>query len=332
MTKMFFVAALLAGLVLAACATVAPTPTPAPAKSGTLRVGFSSDADMGDVPTLMALDALTAEGYTVQPTFFSAADVEMAAIDKGDIDIGNGSVRNAWTAIAKGGNLRTIMEQISNDWLMVSTPDLKTCNDLTGKRLAFTNSASSNKAMSDAFFQTNCPSVQPQIVFIANSDARAAALLANQIDATPIELADWIHVQNQAPDKFHIMIDFAQALPNLKATGVQVNQTFAQKNPAMVKDYLTAVLTVYRNIHDHPETLKAAAIKDIKLDTADADKVTDAYLSQNLWNIDGGLTKEAIQYSIDFYSKSGSIPSGLTADQVSDLSYLSAVLTTIGKK
>src|SRR5689334_11591296 len=127
MKKLLFIAALIMGLVLAACSVLTP-PAPTPSKkSETIRVGFSSDADMGDVPTLMALDMLTTEGYTVQPTFFSAADVEMAAIDKGDIDIGNGSVRNAWGAIAKGGNLRTVMEQIANDWLMVSTPDLKTC-------------------------------------------------------------------------------------------------------------------------------------------------------------------------------------------------------------
>lgn len=334
MTKIFFVASLLCALMLAACATVAstPTPTPAPAKGGTIRVGFSSDADMGDVPTLMALDLLTAEGYTVQPTFFSAADIEMAALAKGDIDIGNGSLRNAWQAISKGGELRTIMEQIANDWLMVSTPDLKMCIDLTGKRLAFTNSSSSNKTMSDAYFQTNCPSVQPQIVFIANSDARAAALLAHQIDATPIEVADWIHVQNQAPDQFHIMIDFAKALPNLKATGVQVNQSFAQKNPDAVKDYLTAVLTVYRSIREHPETLKAAAIKFIKLDSTDADKVVDAYLKANLWDVNGGLTQDAVQYSIDFYAGAKSIPDGLTTDKVADLSYLNAVLATIGKK
>lgn len=52
---------------LTACASPAATPAP---KTGTLRVGFSTEADVSDVPSLMAHDRLRAEGYTVETNFF----------------------------------------------------------------------------------------------------------------------------------------------------------------------------------------------------------------------------------------------------------------------
>ena len=325
-------------IISSACAVmVSPTSTatgmPAvPPKSGTIRVGFPTTADMGDVPSLMAHELLSAQGYTIQSTAFASVDIEAAALAQGEIDIANGSMRTLWPAIGKGADARTIMEQVANVWLLIDKPEFQTCADLMGKRIAFTSNSSLNRALFDAYTQQHCPALKFEQLTISGSDTRAAALLAGELDATPLELADWIQLEQKAPKQFQVLVTFAQELPNLKTTGVHVRRAFAEKNALAVRDYVRAVLTVHRTIKTHPTELTNATVKFLKLDAPTAQTIAQAYLARNVWDVNGGLTREDVQYSVDFFTRTKSIPEGLTADAVADLSYLNAVLAEIGRK
>ncbi len=68
------------------------------------------------------------------------------------------------------------------------------------------------------------------------------------------------------------------------------------------------------------------------MEPAEAATTTQAYLQKNIWDVNGGLSRDAVAYSVDFFTTTGSLPVGLTADKVSDLSYLDAVLNEIGRK
>lgn len=317
-----------------ACA--APTPmAPAPTtalKSGTIRVGFSTVADAGDVPSLMAHDLLREEGYTVQTTFFSAADLEVAALAQGDVDIGNGSTRTHWAAVAKGAGIRTVMEQVALLWSILAKPEIKTCADLQGRRYAISSLGSLNAALTKAYLQQNCPGTEPEYILIASSGNRAAALLAGEIDATSLELADVLQLQDTAPGKFHTLFDFGKSLPELKSTGIHVNLEFAQTHAEMVHDYLRAVLTIHRRIRENPELLETALVKYLSLDSNAAKAIAAAYLERHVWELNGGMPPDAIPYSVAFFQNSGSLPKELDANTVADPTYLNAVLDEIGRK
>jgi NitT/TauT family transport system substrate-binding protein len=313
---------------LTACATPAATPLP---KTGTLRVGFSTEADVGDVPSLMAQDRLRAEGYTVETNFFSAADVQVAALTQGSVDIGNGSTRTAWNAVGKGAEIATIAEQAADAWSIVAVNEIKTCADLNGKRVGLTSSSSLNAALLKAYLK-NCPGTEPQILTIANSSARAAALLAGELDATPLELADSAELAEKAPTRFHTLVNFATELPQLKTTGVHVSRAFAQQHPELVRAYLKALLQVHRDIRSNPQVLSEAIARYLNMDAAAAKRLGEAYLARNIFDVNGGVTRDGIAYSVDFFTQTGSLPEGLNADKVSDLSYLEQVLQEIGRK
>lgn len=315
-------------LLLAACAN--PTPTPAP-KTGTLRVSFSTEADVSDVPTLMALERLRAEGYTVETNFFSAADVQVAALAQGSVDIGNGSTRTAWNVVGKGVEIATIAEQAADAWSIVAIPAIKTCADLHRERVALTSSSSLNAALLNAYLK-NCPGTEPQILTIANSSARAAALLAGELDATPLELADVVELDDKAPAQFHTLVNFATELPQLKTTGVHVSRAFAQQHPDLVRAYLKALLTVHRELRANPQLLADAIARHLKMDAATAKRLGDAYMARNIFDVNGGMTRDGIAYSVDFFTRTGSLPEGLTADKVADLSYLEQTLEEIGRE
>lgn len=328
----------ISALVSSACAaSVSPTGAatvkpPTPPKSGTIRIGFSSSVDMGDVPSYMAHELLTAQGYTLQVITFASADLQAAALAQGELDIANGGVRPIWIAIGKGADARTIMEQVANAWMLVAKSEYTACADLQGKRIAFTSAAALNRALFDAYVQQQCPGLKFETLLISGSESRMAALLAGELDAAPLELADWIQMQQKAPQRFNGMVDFARELPTLKTTGVYVRRAFAEQKPEAVRDYIRALLTVHRALRVDPAQLQNAAVKFLKVDPATAQTITQAYLARQMWDVNGGLTRQAVQFSIDFFTKIKSIPEGLTVEAVADLSYLDAVLAEIGRK
>ena len=60
--------------------------------------------------------------------------------------------------------------------------------------------------------------------------------------------------------------------------------------------------------------------------------VTIAHLRMAIWDPNGGLTATAVQDTIDFLTNIAALPPGLKAGDVSDLSYLNAVLDEIRRQ
>lgn len=332
--RLFF---MMLGLVLVATAcTSAVAPSAgigqAERRPENIRVGFSTAADMGDIASLIALELLAERGYKVEPVFYSGAELSVAALAKGDVQFGNGSTRTHWTAIAKSAEIVTIMEQAANAWSIVSTPETVACADLQGKRLAITSMGSLNGALLNAYIRINCPGTAPNIVLIANSESRAAALMTGAIDAAPLETSDLMRIERLAPGRFRRLVDFATSLPRLKTTGIYVNRAFATQHAEVVKEYLEAVLTVHRRIRNEPALVEAAVVKYLGMEKAEAAELAQFYMDANIWDANGGIDRESIAYSIDFFTKMDSIPPGLTEANVADLAYLNQVLDKIGRR
>lgn len=327
---------LLLSLVLISCSTQAPpTPTPqasAPSNKGEIRMGFTSEADLGDVPVLMALDLLAQQGYTITPTYFSTADVAVTALANGDMDMGTGSTRTHWAAISKGGKIRTLMEEVGIAWILLTTPAIKTCQDLDKQRLALNSAGGLSTALFNAYVQTNCPTAKPQVLYIPNSQTRLVAFAKGEADAAMLETSSVLEIERDSPGKFNRLVDFAKELPRLKTTAVYANTDFAARHPESVKDYIRTLLGVHRRIKENPDLLKAAVVNDLKFDVKTASALSDAYLSSNVWDVNGGMDQDAVAYSIDFFTKTGSLAPGLTVNSVADLSYLNGVLSEIGRK
>ena len=64
----------------------------------------------------------------------------------------------------------------------------------------------------------------------------------------------------------------------------------------------------------------------LSLDPDTAKAICDAHLQMGIWHTDGGLTAENVQYTLDFLINTGALQSGLTVQDVADLSYLKAIL------
>ncbi len=306
--------------------------TPTVPATRTIRVGFSSALDMGDLPSVMAQALLADSGITVEPLFFSSVELETVALAQGDVDIANGSNRTQWTAVAEGAQTLTIMEQVGNVWLLIAEAEIETCEALDGRAFALTSTGSLTSALTDAYLQSTCPEVEPELVFISGSENRAAALLSGDIAATPLELADWLRIESQAPGRFHVLANFAEVVPDVVVTGVHVNRDFAAQHPDRVRAYLRALLTIHRQLAAEPQGLAQAAVEHLSLSEEQAQRNAAAYLALDLWDSNGGMERDAIQKSLDFFIGIESVPEGLGPDDVADFSFLNQVLDEMGRQ
>jgi NitT/TauT family transport system substrate-binding protein len=312
---------ILAGLFLAGCQS-APTPAPKPSIS----VAYPSEPDLGDVPTLMALDLLRSQGYEVRETFFAEPPLAVEALSRGDAQFSFGSMETHWSATEKGAKIVTIMEQLRDTWVLMASNEISQCSDINGKKLAVSSPGSGSAALVRAYITKNCPGTEPELMLISGSSNRAAALLAGEVDVTPVELPDVEELLKEAPDKVHVMVTFAEDLPDVMVTGVHANLEFAEANPEVVKDFLNALLTVYKQNEADSAALVRKAAEVLKAEPAEIEPIVKTHLDFHAWPPDGGLTEARVTSTLDFYVANEDLEQGITASDVANWDYLQIAL------
>lgn len=320
-----------------AAATVAPTvaPTEMPGTK-TFSVGFTSPG-LSTAPYLAALDAMRGQGYTIDTPIIESSELLTQGVAGGQFAFGSGANNSVLAAIEAGANVKVITSRVQNEWtLYARTATIKTCADLAGKKLAIHSNGAVSTAMVKNYVQTKCPGTVPNYVVIPGSPNRVAALLADQVDASPLELGDSITIDTKAADRFSLLTSLAVDLPNLQTTSIYVNGDFAKANPGTVQALVKAVITEYRRVGGDAALLQADAEKY----TADSiDKTTVAaaaakYVELKMFPPNGGITKDNLDYTAKFFGPSGtaSVKTDFTLDQWADLSFQDAVVAELGTK
>ncbi|HZQ09881.1 MAG TPA: ABC transporter substrate-binding protein [Anaerolineae bacterium] len=342
MRRISFIPLVTICLALVACATplvtvptTVPLPAPLPttsAKSGTLRFALNGSPGVKDIPSLMALDALQAQGYTTQVITFAKSDQMTDALARGDVEIASPSANTAWTAIAKGADFRTIVGRSNMSFYLIVSPDIQSCQDLNGKTLSFANRQSVGYLIYDKYMKENCPGINPNIILVAESKNRVVSLDTHQVDGSYLDIDDWLPLNQKEPGKFHVLIDYQKAYPQIQYSTFSVYNPWAKQHPEIVKDFVRAVLTANRQVMDDPQTLINEIVKRLSLNEADAKELARAFLNLGLWDANGALTNDNLRYTMDFMVQNGAVPQGKSVQDVTDLSYLNAVLNEIGRQ
>jgi NitT/TauT family transport system substrate-binding protein len=288
-----------------------------------IRVSFTGTPDFGDLATHLAHDRLRAEGYVIEETSYSATDVAIDALARGSADIGVGSLTGAWMAAARGARLRTVMEHIANPHRLMVVPGIGDCGALDRRRLALHGEAAVGSDLIRAYLAEACPEARPVTMYLQGSENRAAALLAGTIDAAAVELGivDWL--EDQAPGRFRVLVDFAARWPSIKTTGVQVNMDFAAAHPDDVVAYVRALLAANRDLMADPGLVIAQAVR--VLGPSDRwPRVAKGHIAAGTWPIDGGLTDADVARTLAFFPNE--VLRGLSVDDVADLRFLNEAL------
>lgn len=327
--------------VSAAPASVAPTAAPSVAPSPmpgtkTFSVGFTSPG-LSTAPYLAALDAMRKDGYKIDTPIIESSELLTQGVASGQFAFGSGANNSVLAANEAGADLKVITSRVANEWtLYARTATIKSCADLGGKKLAIHSEGAVSTAMVKNYVQTKCPGTAPNYVVIPGSPNRLAALLADQIDSSPLELGDSITIDTKAKDRFSLLASLAQDLPDLQTTSIYVNGPFAKANPGTVAALVKAVITEYRRIANDAAALQADAEK-YTADSIDKTTITAAatkYVELKMFPVNGGITKDNLDYTAKFFGPSNAkaVKTDFTLDKWADLSYQDAVLAELGTK
>lgn len=320
--------------ILAACATPVSVLSPAtPPATGPkkIRVAVASTTTVRYIPSEMAYELLATQGYMIEKIVLARFDLVPEAIIRGNADFGAVSPQGSWSAAAKGAPLVSIAAQSGPTWSIVANARVRDCTDLVKYPAAFSTTTGLNQSILTDWAKKTC-NVVPQFLVVGDSKSRLMALSAGQIDVASLEIEDHLELEDAMPGKFHVVLNSALQAPDVVIATFAVARPWAAKNPEIVKDFIRAILTVHRRILDNPQLLRDEIAKRMGVDAARSQELADAYLTANVWDVNGGINPRNLQLTLDFLKETSGLPADLKTSDVADLSYLNAVLDEIGRK
>jgi len=324
----------LASALIAACSPQAPKVAP-PAgtqRSGTLRLSLLGATSVADVPSLMALAALEQQGYKTEAIHFAKSSLILPALLKGDLELSGANSTLVGAAIEEGADIRVIVGKVQVRYMLAAKADIAHCRDLDGRSVVFSTRQSVGYLMFEQYVQQHCPGIAPEIVLIAGSENRLAALQTEEVDAAYLGVDEWQLLQETGPDKFGLLIDFPREFPQVQLSMYSVRRDWAEANPDMVKDFVRALLEANRSVLRDRQLLVDAIVKYVEVEPDMAENLAQEYLTSQFWDPNGQITADNIQATLDLLRAGDMLATDLTVEQFADLSYLNAVLGEIGRQ
>jgi ABC-type nitrate/sulfonate/bicarbonate transport system substrate-binding protein len=320
--------------MLAACSCRAPTVAPGVAveRSGTMRLSVLGAASVADVPSLMALEALEKQGYQTEAIHFAKSSLILPALLNGDLELSAANSTLVGAAIQEGAGVGVIVGKVRVRYVLAARAGIEHCRDLDGKSVVFSTRQSVGYVMFEQFVQRHCPGMTPEIVLISGSENRVVALQTEEVDAAYLGIDEWKQLQETAPGRFGLLIDFPSEFPEIQLSMYSVRREWAKENPQMVKDFVGALLEANRSVLQDRQLLVDAIVKYVEVEPDMAENLAQEYLSSQFWDPNGQITAGNIQATLDFLRAGDMLSSDLTVEQFADLSYLNAVLDEIGRQ
>jgi ABC-type nitrate/sulfonate/bicarbonate transport system substrate-binding protein len=286
-----------------------------------------------NVPMLVGLRLLERDGIKVTVKDLRSPEAAMLAIIEGQGQIGTGFAP-FYPAVEKGAPVKAVMELSRPEFVVMAKKDIANVKALNGVRLASHSPKATVQSLLE-FSLKSQPDVKPNVVFIPEgSPARAEALLRGAVDAAAFDLTAAQVVEERAPGKFHILIDFTGQ--PVSSSSLVVNAEFAKKKPEVVQKVVRRMLESYRQGVRDPKFWvreRGAALKEV--DDAKLESQLKALVK--IFDINGGLDRMrgpgAIE-NLSFQVATGNLTGPLgkwKPEAFFDVAPLEAVLKEMGR-
>lgn len=294
-----------------------------------IKLGHPSSISLYDMPAVMTRERLNSNGWNVQSVEFTRTDLNVQALAQGTIQIANSQVMDPIRANQKGAKLVFLMENNGGEFVLVGKNEIKDCKDTDGKRFAIHGEAATTSLAAKLWLLNDCK-VKPNIMVIPGGENRIVALQNNQIDATLVQLGDWLNLDAKAPGKYHIIK--SGNLFNISGSSFWANVDWLRKNEDVAVAYLAELLRSFRMVHANPKILEPVVAKHLpdmpKNIIAPAIK---GYIEVvRAWPQNGGDTS-ILDDTVKFFTDNGELKSAVNTKEIVDAKILAAALSKIGK-
>lgn len=257
----------------------------APVVDEPVRVGFAS----ADQPAYGAMTLAIAESaeaaVPMEAEFFQESELAMQALLQGEVDALGIGVNGPMIAINEGADLVTLAVTIANDWVLVTTTDITSPEDLDGAAIAIHSEVSTGTPLVRGTLDD--AGVEAEFLTIPGSPNRAQAMTQGQVNATPLFLSDAISLSQSAPDRFHVLLDYAD-VPFASQTVVTTRGWLEENRDvavAMVEQFVTTARRIADDTAWATEELVERFPDD---DPAYLEELVQQYTERGFWVTDGG--------------------------------------------
>ena len=294
-----------------------------------IKLGHPSSISLYDMPAILTRERLNRNGWNVSSVEFTRTDLNVQALAQGTIQFANSQVMDPVRATQKGAKLAFIMENNGGEFLMVAKNDIKDCKDTDGKRFAIHGEAATTSLAVKLWLLNDCK-VKPNIMVIPGGENRIIALQNNQIDATLVQLGDWLNLDAKAPGRYHIIK--TGNLFNISGASFWANVDWLRKNEEVATAYIAEVLKSFRMVHANPkilEPLVAKHLPDMPKDIIPA--AIKGYIEiVRAWPQNGGDTS-ILDDTVKFFTDNGELKTAVNTKELVDSKILAGALSKVGK-
>jgi ABC-type nitrate/sulfonate/bicarbonate transport system substrate-binding protein len=291
-------------------------------EKGKIVFAFEVPLSIVNVPNYLAIDRLEEMGYEIETVTFQSPETMSLALQNGEVDISNTSAGTVFSAIDAGFDGKIFMGQSNTDFQMVAKTEFETCESLDGKRVAVQSREGTTGVLTARWFEQECPQAQPNILIVPGSENRVAGLIADQLDASPIDAQNTALLMEQQPGKFHVIDSFAEST-RLLASVFYARSDWLAENEQAVKDFTKAYVDVLKEGYANPEILQAE-LKELVPDAPPVllDQVLKGWIERRVWNPIGGVQPDTMQAAIEFYASARPYERIKTPEDVSTTEYV----------
>ena len=289
------------------------------------------------VPLLAAVDELTAQGYTVETPEVSGYELATEGVAQERFHFSAGVTGANLQAIEQGAPLAIIGSRVGNEFLLYAREGLDSCEEIMASRVAIHSPGSSSGLMMRSWAEENCPEGTPwEPLIIEGSQNRLAAMLADQLDASPVDFASAFILDDEGG--FERVVVFKDALEGVNTSTIAGNVDWMAENPDVTRDFLRELILQHRRINSEDgylfELYERYLPEEVEADPETAQLIVNEYVDLQLFDNNLDLDQAAVERTLEYYGPSGTaeVETEQTADEVADLSYLEDVLDELGRE
>jgi ABC-type nitrate/sulfonate/bicarbonate transport system substrate-binding protein len=300
---------------LTGCASSTPSADGSPAP---LRIAYASDLDPNDIADQFGIQAAGAES-----TALTEDSAVTAGLQNGNYDLGNIDITAAIKAIQAGLPLKIVyVSQNLPEFVMVSQSDITDLAGLEGKTVAYHSAGSLTEILEKELVAQNVPDLDSTInwTVLPESPNRAAAMVADRIDATTLEYLDVLALQQQGD--FNVLgswADLTGPSGDAIATVWVATDSFISAHRDQLVDFLTDVQDGYDKTYADKDAWIALAqelLPDVEL--ADLEDVYAYYTGADMYPQSGvaPISEERWAGLNDFFQQIGEYDESASIDMV----------------
>ena len=208
---------------------------PKPSGNLNLKIGHPSAIGVYDVPTELTHERLNKQGWKVESVTFSQTALNIQALSQGTVNLSIALSIDPLRAIEKGGKIKWMMENTPGEFVMIAKKEIAKCENLTGSRFAIHGETSGTSVAGKRWVLDVCKA-SPNIMVLPGGENRIIALRNGQIDATLVQLSDWLNLDAQAPGKFHVIVSGGPF--NISGSGLWTGNDWLEKNREVAVAYV----------------------------------------------------------------------------------------------